>query len=84
MVGCGDVHRLRQLGTTFSLIDAEPDATEICGAIRAGKVQVHATPRSWASAIAIMTDLTIADLLPPGFWQQTPEPSLNVARRNVR
>jgi hypothetical protein len=84
MVGCGDVHRLRQLGTTFSLIDAEPDATEICAAIRAGKVQVEATPRSWASAIGIMADLTIAEVLPPGFWQETPDLSLTVARRGAR
>jgi len=84
MVGCGDVHRLRQLGTTFSMIDAEPDATQICAAIRAGKVQVEATPRSWASAVGIMADLTIAEILPPGFWQETPEPSFSVARRSLR
>jgi predicted metal-dependent phosphoesterase TrpH len=84
MVGCGDVHRLRQLGTTYSVIDAEPDANEICAAIRAGRVQVEATPRSWASAISIMTDLTISEVLPAGFWQQVPEPvpePLPVARR---
>jgi predicted metal-dependent phosphoesterase TrpH len=84
MVGCGDVHRLRQLGTTFSLIDAEPDANEICAAIRAGKVHVEATARSWASAIGIMADLTITEVLPAGFWQQAPEPNLNVARRSLR
>ena len=84
LVGCGDIHRLRQLGTTFSLVDAEADATEICAAIRAGRVQVEATPRSWASAIGIMADLTIAEILPPGFWQETPEPSFSVARRSLR
>jgi len=84
MVGCGDVHRLRQLGTTFSLIDAEPDANEICAAIRAGKVHVEASPRSWASAISIMADLTITEVLPAGFWQQVPEPKLTVARRSLR
>src|SRR5687768_9396683 len=30
VVGNGDVHRLRQLGTTFSLIEAEPNADSIC------------------------------------------------------
>jgi predicted metal-dependent phosphoesterase TrpH len=85
MVGCGDVHRLRQLGTTFSLVDAEADADEICAAIRAGKVHVEATPRSWASAIGLMADLTISEILPPGFWQETPEPALPVtARRSLR
>ena len=84
MVGAGDVHRLRQLGTTYSLIDAPRDADAICAAIRAGRVQVEAAPISWASAIGIMADLTIADILPPGFWQQTPEPSFSVARRGAR
>jgi predicted metal-dependent phosphoesterase TrpH len=72
MVGCGDVHRLRQLGTTYSLIDAERHPEAICEAIRAGQVQVHATPRSWASAISIMADLKVAEVLPPGFWQDAP------------
>ena len=87
MVGCGDVHRLRQLGTTFSLVDAEPDADAICEAVRAGRVQVSATPRSLGSAVAIMADLKVAEILPPGFWQDTdtvPVPSLTVARRSLR
>jgi predicted metal-dependent phosphoesterase TrpH len=86
MVGCGDVHRLRQLGTTFSLIDAERDPEAICDAIRAGRVQVHATPRSWASAVGIMADLKVAEVLPPGFWQEAPAPvlPLNAARRSLR
>ena len=84
MVGCGDVHRLRQLGTTYSLVDAEPDADAICAAILAGRVHVEATPRSWASAIGIMADLKIAEVLPPGFWQESPVVPLTVARRSLR
>lgn len=83
MVGCGDVHRLRQLGTTYSLVDAEPDADEICAAIRAGKVQVEAAPRSWASAIGIMADLTLSQVLPAGFWQPAPEPTPQVGARGL-
>jgi len=86
MVGCGDVHRLRQLGTTYSLIDAERDPDAICDAIRAGRVQVRATPRSWASAVGIMADLKVAEVLPPGFWQDAPVPALpfTEARRSLR
>jgi len=84
MVGAGDVHRLRQLGTTFSLVDAPRNADAICSAIREGRVQIEAAPISWASAIGIMADMKIAEILPPGFWQQTPEPSLAVARRGAR
>jgi predicted metal-dependent phosphoesterase TrpH len=84
MAGAGDVHRLRQLGTTYSLIDAPRDAYAICTAIREGRVQVEANPISWASAIGIMADLKIAEVLPPGFWQQSSESSLSVAPRSLR
>jgi predicted metal-dependent phosphoesterase TrpH len=73
MIGCGDVHRLRQLGSTYSMVDAEPNPDAICAAIRDGKVQVQATPRSWLSAATIMADLTLSEILPPGFWQEDPE-----------
>ena len=53
-------------------------------AIREGRVEVEATPISWASAISIMADMKIAEILPPGFWQETPEPSFSVARRSLR
>src|SRR4051812_15895102 len=40
LVGNGDVHRLTQLGTTYSLVDAaaDADANAICAAIAAGRV----------------------------------------------
>lgn len=78
MVGCGDIHRLRQLGTTYSIVDADPNADAICTAVRDGQVRVEATPRSWASVIGIMADLTIAEVLPPGFWQESPASPLTV------
>lgn len=57
MVGNGDVHRLRQLGTTYSLVDAERSAASICAAIAAGRVRVVSRPISWAAATAIMAGL---------------------------
>ena len=57
IVGNGDVHRLRQLGTTWSLVDAVADPAAICAAVAAGKVQCHATPLSWRDAADIMVDL---------------------------
>lgn len=59
LVGNGDVHRLRQLGTTYSLIDAPPDADAICAAIAAGRVRVEAMPLPWGDAAAIMTELLL-------------------------
>jgi predicted metal-dependent phosphoesterase TrpH len=63
MVGNGDVHRLRQLGSTYSLVDAPPDAGAICEAIKQGRVEVRATPLSIASAAVIVWQLVANDLL---------------------
>jgi predicted metal-dependent phosphoesterase TrpH len=57
IVGNGDVHRLEQLGTTYSLVDSEPDADAICDAIRAGKVRVKARPHSAVTAARLILDL---------------------------
>jgi len=69
MTGNGDIHRLRQLGTTYSLVEAEPHPDAICDAVRVGRVQVEAAPRSLAFALSLMADLTVSEILPPGFWQ---------------
>ena len=62
VVGNGDVHRLRQLGTTWSLVDAERDPEAICAAVRAGKVRVEAHPLSMTTAAALMTELVAASI----------------------
>jgi predicted metal-dependent phosphoesterase TrpH len=64
MVGCGDIHRLHMLGTTFSLVDAEPDGDSICAAIAAGRVRVESTPLDWFSAVRTMTELMADEWLP--------------------
>ncbi|HJZ75841.1 MAG TPA: PHP-associated domain-containing protein [Vicinamibacterales bacterium] len=46
VVGNCDVHRLVQLGTTSSLVDAPAEADAICEAIVAGRVQVECRPLS--------------------------------------
>jgi predicted metal-dependent phosphoesterase TrpH len=43
-VGNGDVHRLWQLGRTWTWIEAEPEVTSIIEAVRAGRTRVHAEP----------------------------------------
>jgi predicted metal-dependent phosphoesterase TrpH len=60
MVGNGDVHRLEQLGTTYSLVDAERDAASICDAIAAGRVRVATRPLSWWAAIRIYSSLLLS------------------------
>ena len=64
IVGNCDVHRLYQLGTCYSLVDAPPAAGAICDAIRNGRVTVHAEPLSVARAARTMADLTAAQMRP--------------------
>jgi predicted metal-dependent phosphoesterase TrpH len=66
LVGNGDIHRLDQLGTTYSLVDAPPDAHAICAAIAAGRVELVTRPLSWPAAIRIFGDMVISSLLPRG------------------
>lgn len=44
LVGNSDLHDLRQLGRTYSLVFAEPSADAICRAIRAGRVSLETSP----------------------------------------
>ncbi|MDP6582622.1 MAG: PHP-associated domain-containing protein, partial [Vicinamibacterales bacterium] len=61
LVGNADVHRLGQLGTTWSLVDAEPDPDEICAAIKAGRVELRTTPISVARLV-----YNLATVMPSG------------------
>lgn len=62
MVGNGDVHQLEQLGTTYSLVDAERDPVSICEAIAAGRVRVVSQPLPWSTAARIATNLIAPSL----------------------
>jgi predicted metal-dependent phosphoesterase TrpH len=44
VVGNSDLHDLRQLGRTYSLVDSERSADAVCEAIRAGRVALETTP----------------------------------------
>jgi len=59
VVGNCDVHRLRQLGTTYSLVDAVPDADAICDAIAEGRVEVRSRPLTWLEAASITKSLFV-------------------------
>jgi len=62
VVGNGDVHQLEQLGTTFSLVDVEGEATPdaICDAIRAGRVSVQTRPLSYLMAARVASRAILA------------------------
>lgn len=71
LVGNGDVHRLEQLGTTYSLVDAAPTPDAICRAIRDGRVRVVREPLSWLTASRLIASVmvpfcaSLADREPP-------------------
>lgn len=46
IVGNSDLHDLRQLGRTYSLVSADADADAICAAIRDGRVALQTAPVS--------------------------------------
>jgi len=61
LVGNGDVHRLRQLGTTYSLVDAPADADAICEAIRDNRVWVEATALPVLTAARVVAEMLAAN-----------------------
>lgn len=62
LVGNGDVHRLHQLGTTYSVVDAIPDADAICAAIAEGRVRVERTPLGWYDVMRTLGPVLTAGL----------------------
>jgi predicted metal-dependent phosphoesterase TrpH len=70
LVGNGDVHRLAQLGRTWSEVDLDVPpamsdaeaATAICAAIRAGRVRVGGAPMSHWRAGAILAQMAMGDV----------------------
>jgi predicted metal-dependent phosphoesterase TrpH len=63
MVGNCDVHRLRQLGTTYSMVDAEPHPDSICSAIIEGRVRVESRPLTWLEATRTLGSMVASDVL---------------------
>ena len=57
LVGNCDVHRLVQMGTTYSLVDADADADAICNAVADGRVRVERRPLTIRDAASIVFSL---------------------------
>lgn len=72
MVGNGDVHRLEQLGTTYSLVEAERNAASICAAIASGQVRLVTRPLTWATAARIVAGIVVGSF---GFERRSPQPA---------
>jgi predicted metal-dependent phosphoesterase TrpH len=59
LVGNTDLHRLDQIGTTWSEVDAPADGDAICAAIRDGRVVVRSRPISWSRAVWTMARMEL-------------------------
>jgi predicted metal-dependent phosphoesterase TrpH len=57
VVGNSDLHDLRQLGRTYSLVGAEPDPDAICSAIRDGLVSVQSSPAPPLELASVLTGM---------------------------
>jgi predicted metal-dependent phosphoesterase TrpH len=63
LVANTDLHILAQLGTSYSVVDAQsatPDA--ICAAIRAGRVEAVTRPLSWPRAAWLLSRMVLGGL----------------------
>jgi predicted metal-dependent phosphoesterase TrpH len=62
LVAATDVHRLDQIGPTYTLVDAEAEASAICSAIRAGRVEIRTAPMSARSAVIYIARLVASEV----------------------
>ena len=76
LVGNCDVHRLHQLGTTYSLVDAEPHPDAICAAIAAGRVRVESRALTWPEVARTLGTMWLGDV---AAWSQRPAPGTLVS-----
>lgn len=53
VVGNSDLHDIRQLGRTFTCVDAPKDADAICTAVREGRVELRTQPVPYAELIPV-------------------------------
>jgi predicted metal-dependent phosphoesterase TrpH len=62
VVGNSDLHRLRQMGTTYSLVDAAPKPDAICLAIRSGRVELRTAPLSPPRSAMFFSQMVLSGL----------------------
>jgi predicted metal-dependent phosphoesterase TrpH len=75
VVANSDAHRLSILGTSFSLVDAEPDADAICSAVRRGRVQIRTRPLTVVEAGTYFTRLIAGGFRPARARHQSSVPA---------
>ncbi len=63
VVANSDLHRLYQMGRSYSLVDAAPTADAICEAVREGRVEVRTEPITVREAATYFADLWKASVV---------------------
>jgi predicted metal-dependent phosphoesterase TrpH len=58
-----DLHRLHQLGRTYTEVEAEPNPAAICAAIKIGKVRIRTEPLTLDAAARHLSDLLFSELV---------------------
>ena len=56
-IGCSDLHKLKMLGCTYSMVKAEKNINSIIAAIKAGKVKIESKPVSYFHMIGLTLNL---------------------------
>ena len=79
VVGNSDLHDLRQLGRTYSAIDAGADPAAICDAIRQGRVTLRTSPVPVFELVDVFARMTLrsrkgARLMPHDSWLKPEHP----------
>jgi hypothetical protein len=88
VVGNCDVHRLYQLGTTYSMVDAEPNADSICASIAEGRVWVESKPLRWGQVARTLGSMVLSDAVswctapPTRDWMRPSDARLSAAGRS--
>lgn len=59
IVGNSDLHDLRQLGRTYSIVESDRDPDAICAAIRAGRVTVETEPVPAIELTRVLTGMLL-------------------------
>jgi predicted metal-dependent phosphoesterase TrpH len=54
LIGNSDSHDLRQLGRTYSLVDAAKDPASIIAAVKAGRIEIRTTPMPLPSMLRLI------------------------------
>jgi predicted metal-dependent phosphoesterase TrpH len=63
LVGSSDCHNIWQVGSTYSLVEAEKNTSSIVAAVKAGRVEVGTTPLSMLEMMRVAVNFAIGDRL---------------------